>query len=290
MHAETAIAQIVGHLRKFTTQGGITLRVLCADNAAACAVEPAQHKVFNIQKPQVLSNWLLKKIQMKNSLNTDPKAYLIPYPVESFSKPILIESENTYIGRDPKDNIQIAYKKISRNHALVTLESGRYFLKDLGSRNGTYLNNERIQEAPLISRDKITIGNRTFLFLLQPGTVGELLMDPSIAATETIAISHEEIDFSELWAQNAEHAKREFIWQGASESPDTIQSDSLARTRLSLLYQLSENLCTTNNIESIYNQGLELIIDAIAAADCALVVLKSASDQSFNIVAAALSR
>ena len=225
---------------------------------------------------------------MKVSRATGSKAYLIPYPVESFSKPILIEFKNTYIGRDPNDSIQIANAQISRKHALITAENGRYQLEDLGSQNGTYLNHERIDKTALNSHDKITIGNRTFLFLLQSETIGKLMMAPSIAATDTIAISADELDLSEMWAQNAQLAAQGFFQYAADQHQDKAPPDSLAHTRLSLLYRLSENLRETNDIKPIYDQGLDLILEAIPAADYALVATKSRTDESFNIVACKL--
>lgn len=222
---------------------------------------------------------------MKKKGDTKSKAYLIPYPVETFSKPILIAPQRTYLGRDPNDGIKIAGTKVSRRHALIGFEDEGYYLEDLESQNGTFLNNRRITKAGLKHHDKITIGNRTFIFLLQPGTIGDLLMDPSIAATDTIAISEDDIDLSGLWAQNAEYAAREFIQKSVHQTDDAAQPDNLAHHRLSLLYQLSEKLRSAKDIESIYVNGLDLIMEAIPAADCALIVSKTLSDESFSIAA-----
>jgi signal transduction histidine kinase/pSer/pThr/pTyr-binding forkhead associated (FHA) protein len=210
------------------------------------------------------------------------KAYLIPYPVESFSKPILIDSEMTYIGRDA-DGIQVADRLVSRRHSLIKSENGRFRIADLESQNGTFLNDERIQEAPLSNHDKITIGHRTFLFLLQPCDIDPSLEKPSSDTADTIAISHEEIDLSHLWAQNAKNAARGFLRQAISTTPDAQPPDNAAHRRLSLLYQLSENLRATRAVEAIYAQGLKLLLKAIPAIDCALVVLKSTTDEAYQI-------
>jgi pSer/pThr/pTyr-binding forkhead associated (FHA) protein len=53
---------------------------------------------------------------------------------------------------------------VSRRHCQVTFNSESLKVRDLGSRNGTYLNNKRIDnETPIKAGDYITIGPLTFL-------------------------------------------------------------------------------------------------------------------------------
>ena len=214
----------------------------------------------------------------------DYRAYLIPYPIESFAKPVLIESQQTFIGRGLDGGIQIADRLISRRHACIHRENKHFSIEDLGSQNGTFVNNKRIRKTPLNNHDKISIGNRTFLFLLQPEAMDDLLTEPSVEATDTIAISLEEIALSDLWAQNADTAARGFLQSAIGPSGGAPQPDQLAHTRMSLLYQLSENLRGTNKIDAIYDQGIKLIMEAIPASECVLVATKALSDDSFTVV------
>lgn len=55
----------------------------------------------------------------------------------------LREGENT-VGREPANTIQIDDASISRKHAVLTVTGGRVTVKDLGSKNATMLNNERV--------------------------------------------------------------------------------------------------------------------------------------------------
>jgi signal transduction histidine kinase/pSer/pThr/pTyr-binding forkhead associated (FHA) protein len=221
---------------------------------------------------------------LKDGNSNNSKAYLIPYPVESFSKPVLIGPECTYVGRDPNGGIQITNEIVSRQHARIHCTNGHFFIEDLSSQNGTFLNNQRVQKEKLRNHDKITFGNRTFLFLEQSDSLSDLLFNPAVSATDTIAISKEEIDLSNLWAQSTEYAAREFIQPIAGEpTPDTIEPNLLAHARLSMLYQLSDSLRTINDVDQIYAKGLDLIMEAIPAAYCALIALKSEYDESFRI-------
>ena len=214
------------------------------------------------------------------------KAYLIPYPVESFSKPITIASHKTYIGTDSDGGIQITQDAISSSLAVIRFEDGHYVLEGLGCPDGLYLNAERIQKAELKSHDKITMGDRTLLFLLKTENLGDPLPNPFFPSEDTLAADSEEIDLSGLWAQNTEYAARSFIHPKVEDSsPDTLDPYRLAHLRLSMLYRLSENLRPLHDTEQIYGKALDLLMEAMPAAECVLIVTKSEFDGSFQVAA-----
>jgi pSer/pThr/pTyr-binding forkhead associated (FHA) protein len=69
------------------------------------------------------------------------------------------------IGRAVENEIVITSKRISREHARISREGWRVMLEDLGSTNGTYLNNERISHPmQLRDGDQINVGDVSFTF------------------------------------------------------------------------------------------------------------------------------
>ncbi|WP_287152795.1 FHA domain-containing protein [Candidatus Solincola tengchongensis] len=76
-----------------------------------------------------------------------------------------LESDVTVIGRHPESDIFLDDITVSRRHAEIRREGDSYFITDTGSLNGTYLNRERIDSAPLSSGDEIQIGKFKLLFL-----------------------------------------------------------------------------------------------------------------------------
>jgi len=70
------------------------------------------------------------------------------------------------IGRATLNTLVVDSAKVSRLHAIIHSErAGAFWLVDLGSSNGTFLNKRRIHEpAQLRDCDKITIGGNTFIF------------------------------------------------------------------------------------------------------------------------------
>jgi|Deesub1362B_J571_1020462.scaffolds.fasta_scaffold03713_2 pSer/pThr/pTyr-binding forkhead associated (FHA) protein len=69
------------------------------------------------------------------------------------------------IGRRPTNDIYLSDPSVSRQHAEIVLEGGRAVVRDLGSHNGTFLNGERVEKAPLSNGDTIQIGGTLFRFV-----------------------------------------------------------------------------------------------------------------------------
>jgi DNA-binding response OmpR family regulator len=75
-----------------------------------------------------------------------------------------LESGST-IGRAVECNVVIASKRVSREHARLRQEGRRWFIEDLGSSNGTLLNDERILASMEVrDGDSISIGDVVFTF------------------------------------------------------------------------------------------------------------------------------
>ena len=72
------------------------------------------------------------------------------------------------VGRSPEADVVLLDEKASRIHCGVRLWDGKFYIKDLKSRNGTYVNDQRIEVAKLKAGDRIRIGSISFLFEQDP--------------------------------------------------------------------------------------------------------------------------
>ncbi len=70
------------------------------------------------------------------------------------------------IGRQADAHLSIAGASVSRRHAQIDLEQGRYRLKDLASTNGTWVNDYKIDQVLLDDQDSIRFGDETLTFAL----------------------------------------------------------------------------------------------------------------------------
>ena len=69
-----------------------------------------------------------------------------------------LTQKNHVIGRDAESDIQIDERQVSRQHAEIAYTPQVYTLRDLGSKNGTFMNGQAISQEPQPIRDGDEIG------------------------------------------------------------------------------------------------------------------------------------
>ena len=67
------------------------------------------------------------------------------------------------VGRAPGVRVSVADKEVSRQHARFEKRDDRFFVQDLGSTNGTYLNGTSVTDAQVFDGDRIQLGPATVL-------------------------------------------------------------------------------------------------------------------------------
>lgn len=79
----------------------------------------------------------------------------------------LLQSEEITLGRSTDNDIIVQEIDISRKHIRLTWQNGRYYIEDLNSRNGTFVNGERLRgRLELHHSDAIQLGATTRLHLI----------------------------------------------------------------------------------------------------------------------------
>ena len=77
------------------------------------------------------------------------------------------------IGNDPGCGVYIDSLAVEPHHASLSTDGQGTLLRDLGSENGTYVNNERINEHRLEDNDQIRVGKHTLTFARDLGEMEE---------------------------------------------------------------------------------------------------------------------
>lgn len=124
---------------------------------------------FNSDKTKIMGNSFGNKSSQGFSQNQE-SCYLICIHGTYLGKRYLINPKGTRIGRSVNYSDIVLEKDhfTSRRHALLTFENGEYYLSDLNSRAGTFLNNTRVEEDEhllLTHGDEIEIGKNIFRFI-----------------------------------------------------------------------------------------------------------------------------
>lgn len=99
------------------------------------------------------------------------KLYLKFEQSDQVLKEVPLTQAATTIGRLPDNNVQIDNLAVSGHHARISWEQGQYILEDLGSLNGTYVNNERVGKATLRHGDRVKIGKHLVEFKQEGGAM-----------------------------------------------------------------------------------------------------------------------
>ena len=74
------------------------------------------------------------------------------------------------VGRERTAGVYLDDKTLSREHTKFYVENGKLFVRDLDSRNGTYLNGQQVRNTqPLKAGDRIKVGIATFTVLPEAG-------------------------------------------------------------------------------------------------------------------------
>lgn len=89
--------------------------------------------------------------------------------------------ERITIGRTADNSIVLADANVSRQHAAIEYQDGDYFLVDLGSQNGVFVNNGKVKRQKLKYWDEIQIHSFVIKFMAKPG-LGENKQDQDEAA------------------------------------------------------------------------------------------------------------
>jgi pSer/pThr/pTyr-binding forkhead associated (FHA) protein len=92
------------------------------------------------------------------------KLYLRFEQNDQVLKEVPLTQATTTIGRLPDNSVQIDNLAVSGHHAKISWEQDHYIVEDLGSLNGTYVNNERVGKATLKHGDQVKIGKHLVEF------------------------------------------------------------------------------------------------------------------------------
>ena len=78
---------------------------------------------------------------------------------------IPVQHQYTNIGRHVNNNVIITDPNVSRYHARIVWNDGKFYLEDLGSTYGTKLNGKDVKVKQLFNGDTISIAGTPILFI-----------------------------------------------------------------------------------------------------------------------------
>ncbi|MBW1996845.1 MAG: FHA domain-containing protein [Deltaproteobacteria bacterium] len=155
-----------------------------------------------------------------------------------------LDSDITFIGRSPDNNIVIGEPAVSRRHLRIAREGKKYFVRDLNSKNGTFINGKRIPPNEDVEIDigvAIGISAKVFVSLVE-------------------SYEQEDIGEDELELLDSMSLSDDIVQEGkvlVEDRPMTHKRNMELITRVAAILEKSLNLNQT--LESILQSILDLL-------------------------------
>jgi Nif-specific regulatory protein len=172
-----------------------------------------------------------------------------------------VAGEALSIGRHSSNRLQLPDLAVSRHHCVLDPAGGRFLLRDMGSRRGTFVNGLPVQERALAEGDLVTLGGSLFLFRLRDEESGS---EPAVRLEGGTQTAETTIDL----------APEDALYGRPQEVLAALASDRGSRTGRDLhtLLQVATALQSLRSTAALAHRLLELVLAAVPAERAILLL------------------
>ncbi len=107
----------------------------------------------------------LSRKALVDNLQVKKKAYLEIHGIEDEPIGVELGRSDCIIGRTSDNDLQVPLDDVSRQHARIFCRKEEYYIEDLGSTNGTFVNGISVVKCVLRNNDQIEIGDAKIIFV-----------------------------------------------------------------------------------------------------------------------------
>ena len=175
-----------------------------------------------------------------------PKIYIMNGPDKGRS--FEVDEETVFVGRAPDNEIPVKDKSVSRKHLKIVKRDERYYVTDLGSKNGTFVDGKRVTSGKEYQvREGMPIAaGKTFL------SVGKAYPEDVLAVLDSIDL------FKELDKQ------------GKNDVEDRPMT---AKGNMDLICKVSNVLMQSLNLKEVMERILHYILELLKRVDRGVIIL-----------------
>ena len=162
------------------------------------------------------------------------------------------------IGRDPSNSLAISDLSLSRRHCLLGHRKDGYRIRDLDSRNGTFVNGEAVSEQTLNHGDQVSVGDSVFVFLVKEET------DEAIMRA---------VEFDDHITQaTAQIRPQDVLYLQPERILKELPATSRLGRNLNALLKISRVVHSISDLDQLQAQILALIFEAVPAERGAILL------------------
>ncbi len=185
-----------------------------------------------------------------------------------------IPDGETVLGRHPGCTIQLDSNTVSRRHAQVTKVDGNYFIEDLGSGNGTFVNGKQIEgKAQLVHDDRIKLGPILLRFQSEGSALAAPAQRPSIPRPQAVAETNHDIDFVDE-ADDGATITGTLVGVGAGGGGQYGMLDVRPEVKLKAVIEITRSLAGVVDVTAICPRILDALFEIFSQADRGCILLK----------------
>lgn len=185
-----------------------------------------------------------------------------------------IAEGETVLGRHPSCTIQLDSNTVSRRHAQVIKANGQYFIEDLGSGNGTFVNGKQIAgRTQLAHDDRIKLGPILLRFQSEGSALVAAPPKPTIPRPAAVAETNHEIDFVEE-AEDAATITGTLVGIGGGGGGQFGMLEVRPEAKLKAVIDITRSLAGIVDVKAICPKILDTLFDIFPQADRGCILLK----------------
>jgi serine phosphatase RsbU (regulator of sigma subunit) len=179
------------------------------------------------------------------------------------TEPITIDGDRYILGRHPDCNIVLDAASVSRQHAQIVRENGQYFIEDLHSRNGTFVNGRSITaRTPLEDGDRLKICDLSLAFYTK---------EPSDRARGSGGSSFSFLD-------EASSGTSTIMSKLEVASQSSLRLTVNPEVKLRAMIEIAHSLGKAVSLDEVLGKLLDSLFKIFIQADRAFVILRSGPD------------
>ena len=188
------------------------------------------------------------------------KIELVALKGQVYTRPFQLgDGQRLVLGRGEDVDIQILDSGLSRQHCCIEKAGEDYFVRDLGSTNGTWVNGKQVERCQLKPGDRIRIGAVEFEFRSSPDR------------------RRMEADFIAQVPAGAKEIKQDIKVEnsslmGLSKDAESIENYRRIQRDLATIYQVGNLLSAESNVADLYNRILDVILEVVKADRAFLLI------------------
>jgi len=186
-------------------------------------------------------------------------------------KTFSLTDDELSFGREPSNQISLLDSLVSRRHCVIRRDGQGFLIKDLDSRNNTFVNDVPVNERVLVDGDQIRIGKSILVFQGQPqersGEDASLRLDSGPTPSGATMVLRKQ---DAIYLQPAR--------PGALDASERTVRD------LNVLLNFSKTLNSVHGMAALQQKVLEAILEISTADRAAILLMEDGAEEFTSIV------